>query len=100
MRRGTTPTITVEVDKNLSGWKCYVTIKGAARLLTISGDRLSMDVSGNKTTIAFTLTQQETLSFVTGTAKIQLRAIMNGTAIATDIQTIEVHQVLQEVVIE
>lgn len=100
MIQGTTPTETITVDADLRGWACYVTIKNGQSKLTIGGERLTLEYGANKSTITFTLTQQETLSLSSGTAKVQLRAVRNGTAIATDIQSIKVLPVLQEGVIE
>ena len=100
MIQGTTPTETITVDADLRDWTCYVTIKNGQSKLTIGSDRLALEYGANKSTITFTLTQQETLSLPSGTAKVQLRAVRNGTAIATDIQSIKVLPVLQEGVIE
>ena len=50
--------------------------------------------------IEITLTQQETLSLGVGNAEVQVRAIHDGTAIATDIQTVDVGRIIKEGVID
>lgn len=100
MRRGTTPAIVLTVDMDISSWTVYVTLKKGAKILTLENERLTMDYANSKTSIAFDLTQQETLDFSTGTCEVQVRAIHEGTAIATDIEKIDVARILKEGVID
>jgi len=100
MRRGTTPAIVLTVDMDISSWTVYVTLKKGAKILTLENERLTMDYANSKTSIAFALTQQETLDFSTGTCEVQVRAIHEGTAIATDIEKIDVARILKEGVID
>ena len=100
MRRGTTPAIVLTVDADLTGYTVYVTLKNGGKELTITNDALTMEYANQKTTIAFALTQQQTLDFKVGTCEVQVRAIHDGTAIATDIQTIDVGRILKEGVID
>ena len=95
MRRGTTPTYTLTVDADLTGWTCYVTLKGTGKVLNLEGDRLSVE-GGETSTVVFSLTQKETLGFKAGKCEVQVRAIRNGTAIATDIATLEVGRILRD----
>lgn len=96
MRRGTTPAITLTVDMDLTTWTVYVTLKNAKNTLTLGNDALTMEYADSKTTIAFALTQAQTLAFSVGTCEVQVRAIHDGTAIATDIQTLDVGRILKD----
>ena len=100
MRRGTTPAIVLTVDADLTGWTVYVTLKSHSKQLTILNDGLTMEYANQKTTIAFSLTQQQTLDFSVGTCEVQVRAIHDGTAIATDIQTLDIGRILKDGVID
>ena len=100
MRRGTTPAITLTVDYDITNWTVYVTLRNNKAQITLENDRLQMEYADSKTTIAFALTQQETLSFGTGTCEVQVRAINDGTAIATHIQHIDIRRILLEGVID
>lgn len=100
MRRGTTPAITLTVDADITAYTVYVTLNNYKQQVTIEGERLNMEYQNSKTTIVFALTQEETLAFGTGTCEVQVRAIHDGTAIATDIRTIDVRRILKEGVID
>ena len=99
MRRGTTPTITLTVDADLTGHAVEVTFRRPfMEPLTITNDLLYMTVNDGVTTIMLTLTQQQTLA-MHGPVEVQVRAIKNGVAIATDVGTIDVGRILREGVI-
>ena len=100
MRRGTTPAIVLTVDMDLTAYAVYVTLKSHSKQLTLSNDDVTMEYADSKTTIAFSLTQQQTLDFSVGTCEVQVRAVHDGTAIATDIQTLDVGRILKEGVID
>ena len=100
MRRGTTPVIPLVVYADLTGWTIYATLRNAGNLLTISNDRIEVSYSEGKTEVAFSLTQEETLAFSVGTCEVQIRAIKDGTAIATDIANLDVGRILLEGVID
>ena len=100
MRRGTTPAIVLTVDMDITAYTVYVTLKNGGKQLTVTNDALTMEYANQKTTISFSLTQQQTLDFKVGTCEVQVRAIKDGTAIATDIQTIDVGRILKEGVID
>lgn len=100
MRRGTTPAITLTVDYDITAWTVYVTLKNGGNVLTLENDALTMEYANSKTTIAFSLTQQQTLAFAIGTCEVQVRAIHDGTAIATDIQKLDVGRILKDGVID
>lgn len=107
MRRGTTPTITLTVDKDVSdGWALYATFRSGMHNVTLKNDRMTVELEpateteGDKTLITVTLTQEETLSLGVGNAEVQVRAIKDGTAIATDIKTIDVGRIIKDGVID
>ena len=100
MRRGTTPAITLTVDMDITSWTVYVTLKKGGKQLTLLNDALTMSYADGKTTIAFALTQQQTLDFSVGSCEVQVRAVHDGTAIATDIQSLDVGRILKEGVID
>ena len=100
MRRGTTPTITLTVDADIVGWTVYASFRTNGKLFTFENDRLQMTADDDVTTILLTLTQEETLSLDVGTVDVQVRAIKDGTAIATDIQRVNVGRILKDGVID
>lgn len=107
MRRGTTPTITLTVDKDVSdGWTLYATFRSGMHNVTLENDRMTIELEpsteteGDKTLITVTLTQEETLSLGVGNAEVQVRAIKDSTAIATDIQRVDVGRILKDGVID
>lgn len=99
MKRGTTPTLTLTVDADISDWTVYASFKANGEVFTFENDRLQMTAEDDVTTILLTLTQEETLA-MRGSAEVQVRAIKNGTAIATDIQRIDVDRILKDGVID
>ena len=99
MRRGTTPAIVLTVDTDLTGWTIYATLGMGKKKLTIENDRMTISYENGKTTLAFSLTQEETLAFGVGNCEVQVRAIKDGTAIATDIQDIDIRRIILEGVI-
>lgn len=101
MRRGTTPTLTLTVnDMDLTAIRSlYVTITQFSNIITKTSDDDSLKVEEH--TVSVWLSQEETLSFKTGYAEIQIRGVAeNGEAFATDIAKIPVKTVLLEGVIE
>ena len=100
MRRGTTPAITLTVDMDITAYTVYVTLRNGGNELTLTNDALTMSYANSKTTIAFALTQQQTLAFCIGNCEVQVRAIHDGTAIATDIQRLNVDRILKDGVID
>ena len=96
MRRGTTPTLTLTVDADLTGHTVYVTLRNDGGTVELTNDRLTLDVADNVTTLGLTLTQQETLALCACPAEVQVRAIKDGVAIATDIRHVSVSRILKE----
>lgn len=74
--RGTTPDYILTLDGyNLTGRKVFVTIAQGLRNITLTGERLTVVADESGSTIAFSLTQAETLMFTTGNADIQVKCI-------------------------
>jgi hypothetical protein len=88
--RGTTPSITCEVEMDLTDWSCYLSVgpKENKPWFTADNSQMTIDVDASGetpvSTLVFTLTQAQTLACKTSDAHIQLRAIKDGTALATD----------------
>ena len=105
MIRGTTPDYILTLAAyDLTGKRVYVTIKQRGREFTKSNEdvEITVDTSGQTpvSTIALTLTQQETLGLVEGPASVQLKMIdSEGHVDATGIGTLDVGKALLERVI-
>ena len=100
MKRGTTPTITMTVDMDLTTWTVYISIHSTKNnTITFDDNRLTKSYANETTTMTLTLTQQETLALGVGIADIQLRAIKDGTAVASSIEQIPIGRILQDGVI-
>lgn len=103
MRRGTTPEYELIVSGfDLTGQTLYVTLSQYAKKVTLSGDRLNVTYEPvtNTTSVIFSLTQQETLTFKNGDVEVQIRFIdADGMAQATDIKLLPVLPILFEEVI-
>lgn len=92
MRRYTTPTLVITIDKpeliDTSG--IYVTFAQGAQLLTINSD---IDVTATETGVQLELelTQLQTAGFVPGRAQLQVNWLeSNGNRGATEIATINI----------
>ena len=92
IRRGTTPTLEIALDADLTGWDVYVTISQGSKRITKNDPQIAATQTGCKVTCAFT--QAETLSLRRGAACVQVRAIAEDDAVATEIVEIEIGDVL------
>lgn len=105
MRRGTTPTIVVTVDGDISQMDIYLTFKCGRRELTKTGADLTVTTEQHgqltSTRIETKLSQADTLGMQAGQdCEVQIRACSGeGTAIATTIGSIDVDRVLKDGVI-
>ena len=104
MRRGTTPDYIFTIDgHDLRRSTVFVTIRQDEKQITLTGERLEVGYDGmgeGRTTIAFRLTQEETLGLRDGQAQAQVRWVeADGTAMCTGIDAIGVAPVLLEEVI-
>ena len=103
MIRGTTPAYTLTIaGYDLTQMTVFVTVRGQyGTLVTKTGDALTVTADATGSTIAFRLTQEETLALTVGRAEVQVRFIdANGIALATEIAPVTVERVLLGGVIE
>ena len=100
MRRGTTPIITLTVDADIADWTVYVSFNNGNTVTTFEDDRLTKTVNSGQTFIDITLTQEETLAFTVGKVEVQIRAIKDDVAIATNIMGMDVDRILKDGVID
>lgn len=101
MIRGTTPNYILTIEGyDLTDKTVYVTISQSYKKLTKTNKDLSIVYADGASTIAFSLSQHDTLSLQEGTAQVQVRFIdSDGIASATEIGTLTVNKVLLERVI-
>lgn len=98
MRRGTTPTLVINISSismsEVSEW--YVTIEQDSVQITKTNE----DITIEDTLLKIPLTQAETMEFVSGEASIQIRAVTTeDVVIASGIQTIDIDRILYNEVI-
>lgn len=100
--RGTTPTIIATVEMDLTGYTCYLAIGKKANQATVvvSNDQMSIEVDEGVSILAFTLTQEQTLSLPAGDLQMQLRITDRGVALASEWVGISVGAIIQDGVIE
>lgn len=101
MIRGTTPDYLLTLDGvDLAGQTVYVTIGQGHRKLTKTGDDLTVTTDEHGSSIAFSLSQEDTLGLSAGSASVQVRFIdSDGVAQATEKAVLTVDDVLLEKVI-
>lgn len=100
MTRGTTPTVTITVDgiDLTTLQKVCVTFRQNGKLLNKYNCEDGVEIT--ESTVAITLTQEETLAFKSGSVEVQLRGVTeNGAAIATEIAKTCVKGVLYDEVL-
>lgn len=98
MRQGTTPTLTLTViDADLTPYQNTVLIRQGDYL--IKREQVAAEYADTVSTLTVTLTQEETLALKSGNrVYIQVRFIdQNGTAGATEVVNVPVHEVLESV---
>ena len=99
MYRGTTPDYILSIPGyDITEATIFVTIKqGSGRILTLTNDALIVSGDSQGTSIAFSLTQKQTLNFKAGTANVQARFIFSDNeAYATDTKSITIRPILYE----
>lgn len=99
MRRGTTPTLTCKIDgADLTDCHIFITLRQGGYELDIEDPEVVATETG--CTITVILTQEQTLKFKAGIVEVQIRWITSdGTALATNIQEVEVYKILKQGVI-
>ena len=100
MRRGTTPTLRVTVDADITEMDVYLALRAGRVLIVKETDALDMSLGEDgKTTVLCPLTQADTLKMAAGTnCEVQVRAIEGdgAVAIATTIGSVPVERILQD----
>lgn len=101
MRRGTTPTIVINVTgEDFSGATMYVTLEQGNTQLTKTNTDVVVTPTTDGSTVQIFLSQEETLAFTNGSARIQIRWIdSGGNAQASPIKAIEISPILLDGVI-
>lgn len=101
MYRGTTPTIIINViGETFENSTIYVTIEQTPLQITKTGEDVIVEATEEGCRLMISLTQEETLQFVKGYAKLQIRWInSSGIAQASPIKTIDVDPILLKGVI-
>lgn len=96
----TTPTLTLTVGADLTGMDVYVTIQQGSTLVTI--EDAEMEYDGTKTSIAVTLTQEQTALFSRGSCDVQVNWLdANERRSATQVRSVPIGtQLLREVLPE
>ena len=98
MRRGTTPTIVINIKgiemSDIATW--YVTLAQDSMQITKTNE----DITIEDTLIKMPLTQQETMKFKSGEVSVQIRAVTtDDVVIASGIQTLDIDRILYNEVI-
>ena len=96
--RGTTPTVEVVVDADLTGLELHLCFDAGARVVKETAD-MTVNVEDGKTTITAVLTQADTLSFAEGSnCEVQLRGFNadGSVAMASSIGTVPVLRIIED----
>lgn len=93
MRRGTTPTITITTDIDLtSASNLFVTFKQGERIVF---EKTLNDVTITGNTVACELTQEDTLALKDSMVRFQIRATIGDAKVASNIMTASVDEILK-----
>lgn len=98
--RGTTPSITVTVPMDLTGYTCFLSIGRKPKAPYLTADNRQMVAEyGETSTLTFTLTQEQTLACKAGKALVQLRIIDGDAALASTMAEVEIFDIVEDGVI-
>lgn len=99
IRRGTTPTLTVTVDADLTEAEpIELTVASGCSKIKLKPGPVTYD--GEVSTLEFVPTQANTLYLkATESAQVQLRWLVGQTAFASDVATVQIGDVLDGVVL-
>lgn len=94
--RGTTPSITFTVPMDLTDFDCELDIgKVGDPWVIVDGSQMVAEY-GETSTIAFTLTEEQTLALRRGDAEVQLRIAKGDVSLATNRAPIRVEGLIRE----
>ena len=102
MRQGSTPTLMIKIKKHdlSNAAAIVVTFRQGAKLYNFEADRLTVVASGDASTLALTLTQEETLAMRPGGLTLQVRWVnTDGEAFTTDVASVSNLEALYKEVI-
>lgn len=92
--RGTTPTIALDVDADLTGWEVHVYLRNRATLYDLTP---TVTATEDGCTCSVTLTQEQTLALASAyPLRVQLRAKSGSVAVASDVVALAVIDVLKD----
>lgn len=93
MRRGTTPTITITTDIDLTAASnLFVTFKQGDRIVF---EKTLGDVDVTENTVVCELTQEDTLALKDSIVRFQIRATIGDAKVASNIMTAQVSEILK-----
>ena len=93
MRRGTTPTITITTDIDLTAASnLFVTFKHGGETIF---EKTLKDVNVTKNAVVCVLTQKDTLALKGSTVRFQIRATLGDSKVASNIMTASVDEILK-----
>ena len=93
MRRGTTPTITITTDIDLTeASNLFVTFKQGDRVVC---EKTLEDVTITETSVICELDQNDTLALKDGLVRFQIRATLGDSKVASNIMTANADEILK-----
>lgn len=93
MRRGTTPTITITTDLDLTqASNLFVTFKQGDR---VAFEKTLEDVTVTETSVICELDQNDTLALKDGLVRFQIRATLGDSKVASNIMTAFADEILK-----
>lgn len=93
MRRGTTPTITITTDLDLTqASNLFVTFKQGDRIVF---EKTLEDVTITETSVICELDQNDTLALKDGLVRFQIRATLGDSKVASNIMTANADEILK-----
>ena len=94
LRRGSTPTNVFNVNIDLTGAKIYITYKQGSKIIV---EKTGADIQVEQNRLTTRLTQEETLRFAPGPARIQIRYVKpDGFADASNIIETRAEEILKD----
>lgn len=93
MRRGTTPTITITTDIDLTqSSNLFVTFKQGGMIVC---EKTLEDVTITETSVICELDQNDTLALKDGLVRFQIRATLGDSKVASNVMTASVDEILK-----
>lgn len=95
--RATTPTVTLDVDEDISGWDVHIYARNGGTVMEFSGDRVTKSATDAGSSISVTLTEDETRGLAAdANLAVQLRAKSGLTIVASSMALISVGDVIED----